>query len=138
MTICYETEDMSVFVTRLGTCLCLSQDWRYVFVTRLEKCLCLSQDRRYVCVCHKTVDCPCLSENWRHVCACRKTVGVSLRNARLDIFLSQDYTCVCTCHMASRGVTVSTSAFLACHQCYCAGSSLTWGLDLRALVFGIF
>ena len=25
---------------------------------------------------------------------------------------------------ATRGVTVSTSAFLACHQCYCAGSSL--------------
>ena len=25
---------------------------------------------------------------------------------------------------ATRGVTVSTSAFLACHQCYCVGSSL--------------
>ena len=25
---------------------------------------------------------------------------------------------------AMRGVTVSTSAFLACHQCCCAGSSL--------------
>ena len=32
----------------------------------------------------------------------------------------------------TRGVTVSTSAFLACHQCYCAGSSLAWGLNLRA------
>ena len=30
-----------------------------------------------------------------------------------------------------RGVTVSTSAFLACQQCYCAGSSLAWGLNLR-------
>ena len=33
---------------------------------------------------------------------------------------------------ATRGVTVSVSAFLACHQCYCAGSSLAWGLNLRA------
>ena len=32
------------------------------------------------------------------------------------------------------GVTVSTSAFLACQQCYCVGSKLAWGLDLRALV----
>ena len=39
---------------------------------------------------------------------------------------------------ATRGVTVSMSAFLACHQCYCAGSSLAWGLNLRALVCGIF
>ena len=39
---------------------------------------------------------------------------------------------------AMRGVMVSTSAFLACHQCYCAGSSLAWGLNLRALVCGIF
>ena len=39
---------------------------------------------------------------------------------------------------ATRGVTVSMSAFLACHQCYCAGSSLAWGLNLRAVVFGIF
>ena len=30
---------------------------------------------------------------------------------------------------ATRGVTVSTSAFLACHQCYCAGSSLVSGLE---------
>ena len=30
----------------------------------------------------------------------------------------------------TRGVMVSTSAFLACHQCYCAGSSLAWGLNL--------
>ena len=36
------------------------------------------------------------------------------------------------------GVTVSTSIFLACHQCYCVGSSLTWGLNLRALVCGFF
>ena len=38
----------------------------------------------------------------------------------------------------TRGVTVSMSAFLACHQCYCAGSSLAWGLNLRAVVYGIF
>ena len=37
-----------------------------------------------------------------------------------------------------RGVTVSMSASLACHQCYCAGSSLAWGLNLRAVVCGIF
>ena len=30
------------------------------------------------------------------------------------------------------------SAVLACRQCYCAGSSLTLGLNLRALVRGIF
>ena len=40
--------------------------------------------------------------------------------------------------MKTRGVTVSTSAFLACHECYRAGSSLAWGLNLRALVCGIF
>ena len=39
---------------------------------------------------------------------------------------------------AMRGVTVSMSAFLACHQCYCAGSSLAWGMNLRAVVCGIF
>ena len=33
-----------------------------------------------------------------------------------------------------RGVTVSASAFLACHQCYCAGSSLALGLNLWVLV----
>ena len=38
----------------------------------------------------------------------------------------------------TRGVTVSTSAFLACHQYYCAGSSLAWGLNLRAVACGIF
>ena len=37
----------------------------------------------------------------------------------------------------TRGVTVCTSAFLACHQCSSAGSSLAWGLNLRALVCGI-
>ena len=41
-------------------------------------------------------------------------------------------------HKATRGVTVSMSAFLACHQCHCAGSSLAWGLNLRAVVCGIF
>ena len=39
---------------------------------------------------------------------------------------------------ATRVVTVSTSAFPACHQCYCAGSSLGWGLNLWALECGIF
>ena len=34
--------------------------------------------------------------------------------------------------------TVSISAFLACHQCYCAGSNLARGLNLRAVVCGIF
>ena len=39
---------------------------------------------------------------------------------------------------ATRGVTVSSSVlFLAC-LCYCAGSSLAWGLNLQALVCGIF
>ena len=39
---------------------------------------------------------------------------------------------------ATRGVAVSTFAFLTCHQCYCAGSSLAWGLNHRAAVCGIF
>ena len=39
---------------------------------------------------------------------------------------------------ATRGVIVSMSAFLACHQSYCAGSSLAWSLNLRAVVCGIF
>ena len=39
---------------------------------------------------------------------------------------------------ATRSVTVSMSAFLAFHQCYCAGSSPAWGLNLRAVVCGIF
>ena len=38
----------------------------------------------------------------------------------------------------TRGVTVSTSAFLACLQRYCAGSSLACGLNLWTLVCGIF
>ena len=41
-------------------------------------------------------------------------------------------------HRSMCGVTVSMSAFLACHQYYCAGSSLAWGLNLRAVVCGIF
>ena len=44
---------------------------------------------------------------------------------------------ICWCG-AMHGVTVSTSAFLACHKCCCVGSSLAWGLNLRALVCGIF
>ena len=46
--------------------------------------------------------------------------------------------CCLQTHGATCGVTVSMSAFLACHQCYCAGPSLAWGLNLRALVCGIF
>ena len=43
------------------------------------------------------------------------------------------------CHGATRGVAVSMSAFLACHQCYCAGSCLAWGLNLRTVVVcGLF
>ena len=33
---------------------------------------------------------------------------------------------------AMRTLTVSTSVFLACHQCYCAGLSFAWGLNLLA------
>ena len=43
-----------------------------------------------------------------------------------------------TYNNATRGVTVSTSAFLACHQCCCAGLCLAWGLSVQALVCGIF
>ena len=38
--------------------------------------------------------------------------------------------------LTCNGVTVTTSAFLVCHQCYCAGSSLAWGLNRRALACG--
>ena len=48
-----------------------------------------------------------------------------------------NYMCL-NLHGATRGVTVSMSAFLACHQCDCAGSSLAWGWTLRAVVCGIF
>ena len=37
---------------------------------------------------------------------------------------------------ATRGVTVSKSAFLACNQWYCAGSSLAWGLNVWAVACG--
>ena len=40
--------------------------------------------------------------------------------------------CSCSCTYflwATRGATVSLSAFLACHQCCCAGSSLALGLE---------
>ena len=40
--------------------------------------------------------------------------------------------CNVTLSSVPRGATVSTSVFLACHQCYCACSSLAWGLNLRA------
>ena len=39
---------------------------------------------------------------------------------------------------ATRGVMVSMFAFPACHQCCYAGLSLAWGLNLWALVYGIF
>ena len=39
---------------------------------------------------------------------------------------------------ATCGVMVSTSAFLASHHCESAGSSLSWGLNFRALVCDIF
>ena len=55
------------------------------------------------------------------------------------LVLMLTYGSVCVCDDgATCGVTVSLSAFLACHQCYCAGSSLVWGLNLRAVVCGIF
>ena len=44
----------------------------------------------------------------------------------------------CIIILMMRSVAVSTSAFLAFHQCYCAGSSLAWGLNLRVSVCGIF
>ena len=69
-----------------------------------------------VCVCGCMHACPSM-----HLCACA-------------------FGCACVCKhiILMRGVMVSMSAFLACHQCYCAGSSLAWGLNLRAVVCGIF
>ena len=40
-------------------------------------------------------------------------------------------------HGATRGIIISTSVFLACHQCLSAGSSLGWDLNFQALVCGI-
>ena len=59
--------------------------------------------------------------------------GVWVGSSHWPIFQSQWYNSAKT-----HGVTVSMSAFLACHQCYCVGSSLAWGLNLRAVVCGIF
>ena len=39
---------------------------------------------------------------------------------------------------STHGVTVSMSDFLSCHQCYCVGSSLAWGLNLRTVVYMAF
>ena len=61
--------------------------------------------------------------------AWKKSCRVWVDRRRLSLWLSSGST---------HGVTVSMSAFLACHQCYCAGSSLAWGLNLRALVCGFF
>ena len=61
---------------------------------------------------------------------------IEIANQTFDLAQSQ---CVDTEPTSpSAGVTVSMSAFLACHQCYCAGSSLAWGLNLRAVVCGVF
>ena len=57
------------------------------------------------------------------------TLGVSSD----EIMLSVD-----SLDLATRGVMVSTSAFLACHQCCWAGSSLACSLNFRALVCDIF
>ena len=56
------------------------------------------------------------------------------------LLLSSTLSCSCFLILigATRGVMVSMSAYLACHQCYCAGWSLAWGLNLRAGVCGIF
>ena len=40
-------------------------------------------------------------------------------------------------NISTRGVMVSTPAFLTCHQSYSAGSSRGWDLNFRALVCGI-
>ena len=40
---------------------------------------------------------------------------------------------ICLKLEATRGVMVSTSAFIACHQCYSAGPSLGWDLKFSGL-----
>ena len=60
----------------------------------------------------------------RYVCL----TGQSIRLLRVAITLMLDIKRKLF-NWATRGVTVSMSAFLACHQCYCAGSSLAWGLS---------
>ena len=74
----------------------------------------------------------CCSETACSICNfyfCLTACRITLAEPSLRYALSVGVAC---------GVTVSTSAFLACHQCYCAGSSLTWGLNLQALVCGVF
>ena len=61
--------------------------------------------------------------------------GPDAQTASLWLFGSEG--CGASQFGATRGVTVSISAFLACHQCYCAGSSLAWGLTLGAVARGI-
>ena len=67
-------------------------------------------------------------------CTCREQIAEGIRRLCLQHKTNDGNPLIKpTC-----GVTVSMSAFLACHQCYCAGSSLAWGLNLRAVVCGIF
>ena len=74
---------------------------------------------------------------------CREGMGVlavRLERSKFSAALQESggvmYVCMYVCmYRATRGVTVSMSAFLACHQCYCAGSSLGWGLNLNYMAF---
>ena len=60
------------------------------------------------------------------------------RNTHARITIFQVALCIIALIGATHGVTVSTSASPACYQCYCAGSSFAWGLNLRDLVCDIF
>ena len=149
----------------VSLCLCCKSEYvceRVCMRARARVCVCVC-----VCVCEREREreknCMCMH---RHPVCNHQSVwsspvsGCSPQSLAELLYPTVIPTCVCYCiaqgdtclqcfdltenwlHLdsvrATRGVTVSMSAFLACHQCYCAGSSLVWGLNLRAIVCGIF
>ena len=74
-----------------------------------------------------------------HVCVTAYEIILADLSPRYPLSLSSHTGYWNSCiHGAMRGVTVSTSAYLACHQSYCVGLHLAWGFNLQALVCGIF
>ena len=90
-------------------------------------------------------NCPWLLVNHHHPSRKGKDLTIRTLTSRWEKVIKShlEVCCVKSIHWiesngAMRGETVSTSAFLAWHQCYCVGSSLARGLNLQALVCGIF
>ena len=112
----------------LCVCVCVREREREIVCVCVCLCLCLCvRARVFVC------DCVCVWRGGRE----GLSVWVCMRG-RERVCVTSDQATVCVRGAATCGVTVCMSAFLPCHQCYCAGSSLAWGLNLRAVVCGIF